>query len=69
MALNPGDKLGPYEIVSRIGAGGIDEVYKARDNRLDRTKYHRLTPKTATAFDPFTSNRKKVGIQLIPLQI
>jgi serine/threonine protein kinase len=32
-----GDKLGPYEIVSAIGAGGMGEVYKARDPRLDRT--------------------------------
>src|ERR1700694_453185 len=31
-----GDKLGPYEIVIPIGAGGMGEVYKARDTRLDR---------------------------------
>jgi serine/threonine protein kinase len=37
MALSPGDKLGPYEILSAIGAGGMGEVYKARDTRLDRT--------------------------------
>ena len=36
MPLTPGDRLGPYEIVSPIGAGGMGEVYKARDQRLDR---------------------------------
>ena len=37
MSLNPGTRLGPYEIVSAIGAGGMGEVYRARDTRLDRT--------------------------------
>ena len=37
MALASGSKLGPYEIQSPLGAGGMGEVYKARDTRLDRT--------------------------------
>jgi eukaryotic-like serine/threonine-protein kinase len=37
MPLTPGTKLGPYEIQSPIGAGGMGEVYRARDTRLDRT--------------------------------
>ncbi len=37
MALQAGTILGPYEILSPIGAGGTGEVYKARDTRLDRT--------------------------------
>lgn len=37
MSLSAGDKLGPYEIHAPIGAGGMGEVYKARDTRLGRT--------------------------------
>src|SRR5262245_18956438 len=36
MALSAGNRLGPYEIVSSHGAGGMGEVYKAKDTRLDR---------------------------------
>ena len=37
MALTPGTRLGPYEIESLIGSGGMGEVYKAHDGRLNRT--------------------------------
>ena len=37
MTLSAGTKLGPYEIIAPIGAGGMGEVYRAKDTRLERT--------------------------------
>jgi len=44
MALISGTRLGPYEIVAPIGAGGMGEVYKAQDTRLDRTVAIKVLP-------------------------
>ena len=51
MRLSTGTRLGPYEICSPIGAGGMGEVYKARDTRLDRTVAIKVLPERA-ADDP-----------------
>ena len=51
MPLQSGSRLGPYEILSAIGAGGMGEVYKARDPRLNRLIAIKLLPTTA-ANDP-----------------
>src|SRR3979490_243015 len=51
MALSPGARLGPYEIQSALGAGGMGEGYKARDTRLDRTVAIKVLP-AQLATDP-----------------
>src|SRR6266568_4602916 len=44
MSLSSGARLGPYEIVSPIGAGGMGDVYRARDTRLERTVAIKVLP-------------------------
>jgi eukaryotic-like serine/threonine-protein kinase len=44
MALEAGTRLGPYEIISPIGAGGMGEAYRARDTRLERTVAIKVLP-------------------------
>ena len=51
MATVPGGRLGPYEIVGAIGAGGMGEVYRARDMRLDRDVAVKILPELFAA-DP-----------------
>ena len=56
MPLQPGTTLGPYEIQAPLGAGGLGEVYKARDTRLDRTVAIKVLPEHV-ASDPDLKQR------------
>ncbi len=56
MMLIPGTKLGPYEVVAPIGAGGMGEVYRAKDARLDRDVAIKILPQEMCA-DPARKQR------------
>ena len=56
MPLTPGTQLGPYEIIAPLGAGGMGEVYRARDTRLDRTIAIKILPKEMSS-DPLRRQR------------
>ena len=56
MPLASGTSLGPYQIESPLGAGGMGEVYKARDTRLDRTVAIKVLPEHVAA-DPDLKQR------------
>src|SRR6476646_676947 len=51
MPLSIGDKLGPYEILAPLGAGGMGEVYRAKDSKLEREVAIKVMP-AALARDP-----------------
>ena len=64
MTLTPGDRLGPYEIISAIGAGGMGEVYRARDTKLNRDVALKILPE-AFALDPDRLARFKREAQVL----
>ena len=53
MPLAACDKLGPDDILSTMGAGGMGEVYKASDTRLDRTVANKVLPEHIAKCDDF----------------
>ena len=64
MGLQPGNKLGPYEVVSPLGAGGMGEVYRARDTKLNRDVALKVLPE-ALAHDAERMARFKREAQLL----
>ena len=66
MALQAGSKLGPYEILGPIGAGGMGEVYRARDPRLNREVAIKVLPATfsqdADRLRRFEQEAKAAGV-------
>ena len=61
LPLSSGARLGPYEITSPIGAGGMGEVYKARDTRLDRTVAIKILSDTLAADPQFRERFDREG--------
>src|SRR5687768_8630929 len=51
MALQPGSRVGPYEIVGSIGAGGMGQVYRGRDTKLQRDVAIKILPPSFAADD------------------
>ncbi len=56
MSISPGTRLGSYEVTALIGQGGMGEVYKAKDTRLDRTVAIKVLPEHV-ASDPDLKQR------------
>src|SRR5437870_3060773 len=51
MSVSPGSRLGPYEVLAQLGAGGMGEVYRAKDTKLGREVALKILPPVFTA-DP-----------------
>src|SRR5450432_3096067 len=62
MTLSAGTRLGPYEILAPLGAGGMGEVYRARDDRLKRDVAIKVLP-AAVSTDPDRLRRFQVEAQ------
>ena len=61
MSLAAGNRLGPYEILSRIGAGGMGEVHRGRDTRLNRTVAIKVLPDDLAAIRADASGGRATG--------
>ena len=68
MALSPRTTFGPYEIQAPLGAGGMGELYKARDTRLDRTVAIKVLP-DQVASDPDLKQRFEREARIVAASI
>ena len=59
MALQPGTTLGPYQVTAKIGEGGMGEVYRARDTKLDRDVALKVLPEAFTRETDLKQRRGK----------
>jgi eukaryotic-like serine/threonine-protein kinase len=68
MALAPGTKLGPYEVQAAVGAGGMGEVYRARDARLERTVAIKVLPSHLSSNPDFRARFEREARAISGLQ-
>jgi Tol biopolymer transport system component len=68
MSLTAGARLGPYEVLSAIGAGGMGEVYRARDTRLDREIALKVLPEHLTGSSELRSRFEREAKAISSLQ-
>jgi len=68
MALTSGSKLGPYEIKERLGAGGMGEVYRARDTRLGRDVAIKVLPERFISSPDFRQRFEREARAISSLQ-
>src|SRR5262249_20645228 len=68
MPLTSGIKLGPYEILSSLGAGGMGEVYRARDTRLERTVAIKVLPPHLSSSSDFKQRFEREARAISQLQ-
>jgi len=64
MTLDPGTRLGPYELIAPLGAGGMGEVYRARDTRLGREVAIKVLPPSARGNDTARERFRREGLAL-----
>ncbi len=68
MGLSPGTKLGPYEVLEPIGKGGMGEVFRARDTKLNRDVALKVLPRAARARRrPALARRALIPIAASPM--